>query len=699
MKTNLLLSKNLSEELKNTNYITQIDSDKLKSLDGISKLNVFVGANNSGKSRFVRGLLKLEDYILYSLEYQNKLNKLNELFLEINDAIYEKFYFSFHYHKHSNYPHLKKEMDLLNMSNKQNSNSSIPYSFNKSYVKGKSDYFKNLINNFDKNNNQNLNQELSNILGGLLIINGFFSYHTSILQSIPSTVTYNGLDISFSKQDIKSVKIIIDCTSLAINLIEQILEKNFNILQPKRIYIPTLRSAKTLISGSVVQEFVYSDTIKNTYFKDSSNFETKYPFLKIITGLDFYNEVKKVRNSKRNVRKSFEKFEVFLKKNFFNDKEVDIVALDNEKHLSFYLDDEDLEIHDLGDGIQALIVLMFPIFTAEKDSWIFIDEPEINLHPGMQRLFLEQLLNNPEISKKNLRFFITTHSNHFLDLTIPNENISIYSFSKIIGKKANEHRFLIRNVKPGDSSLLSELGVNNSSVFLANCSIWIEGITDRKYLSAFLYAYLKNTNKLHLFKEDVDYVFFEYAGSNLSHYFFSSNLDNEEKDEVRSLINAFAISNRVYLLADKDGDNKKAKHKFFNSLAKDNTNFNYQNTITIEIENLLSFSVLKKILVDILKQDSTIINEIINISEKDYANIHLGEFLNNRIGKRKGINLPKISDNKKTLNDRYKLKFANYFYNEVLSGNITWDMIQENKNAKKITMEIYKFINKYKEIN
>lgn len=55
---------------------------------------------------------------------------------------------------------------------------------------------------------------------------------------------------------------------------------------------------------------------------------------------------------------------------------------------------------------------------AENNSFIFIDEPELNLHPGMQRLFFEQITLNKDITDKNLTFFITTHSNHLLDLTL-----------------------------------------------------------------------------------------------------------------------------------------------------------------------------------------------------------------------------------------------------------------------------------------
>lgn len=128
--------------------------------------------------------------------------------------------------------------------------------------------------------------------------------------------------------------------------------------------------------------------------------------------------------------------------NFFDGKQIDIVAKfdksDNEKGINeselilIHVDgdQETRKLYDLGDGIQALIVLMYKIFMAEPNSFIFIDEPELNLHPGMQRLFLEQIYSNPDLKKKNLTYIISTHSNHFLDLTIEKRMFRFTLFSK-----------------------------------------------------------------------------------------------------------------------------------------------------------------------------------------------------------------------------------------------------------------------------
>ncbi|WP_165760255.1 ATP-dependent nuclease, partial [Niastella populi] len=140
-------------------------------------------------------------------------------------------------------------------------------------------------------------------------------------------------------------------------------------------------------------------------------------------------------------------------------------------------------IYNLGDGIQSIIILTYPLFfNQDKNLKVFIEEPELHLHPGYQRILFETFLR-PEF--KHFEYFITTHSNHFLDLTLEKNSISVYAFEQI---KNNTEKpdFSIINVENSDTSVLSLLGVNNSSVFLTNCTIWVEGITDRIYIRKYL---------------------------------------------------------------------------------------------------------------------------------------------------------------------------------------------------------------------
>ena len=93
------------------------------------------------------------------------------------------------------------------------------------------------------------------------------------------------------------------------------------------------------------------------------------------------------------------------------------------------------------------------------------------MHPSMQRSFLEVLSKYDQH-----QYFITSHSNHFLDMTIDFANISVFHFSKHEDSKPQHH---IRPSSPRDRQILLDLGVRNSSVFITNATIWVEGKTER----------------------------------------------------------------------------------------------------------------------------------------------------------------------------------------------------------------------------
>jgi predicted ATP-dependent endonuclease of OLD family len=507
--------------------------------------------------------------------------------------------------------------------------------------------------------------------------------------------------------------------NLYIRQIEEINLSLFNDVKCKRYYIPTLRTAHTLFDGttSKIETDIYLQTLSNNY--SIHQYE-----IKTFTGIHLHREILNARNAKKDVRKSFEAFEKFISKNFFNGKDVDIVAefnkdenLKGNNHneiTSVHIDGEkDRYLYELGDGIQAIIILMYQIFMAEPDSMIFIDEPELHLHPGMQRLFLEQLCTNEDLKKKNLTYFITTHSNHFLDLTIEKDNVSIYSFTSEL-QENGEKKFIIKNVNAGDNEILQNLGVNNSSVFMANCSIWVEGISDRNYIKAFLKAYsehlFKDENKeFKSIKEDIDYAFFEYAGSNIEHYFFDE-LDEDLEDEVLKGINAMALNNRILLLA--DSDNVKEGRKFerlekLKAAKKDNFVPVIIEQVR-EIENLLTNDIWNRVLIKfcnkklLSKHENEIEKKISSVLEginaMNYQTEYVGEFLNKINRKLKDIGGINIL-NESIYEHKTKAKFGTFILKRelselVLKADFSWEVFEKNPRIVQLTKSVYNFITK-----
>lgn len=209
-------------------------------------------------------------------------------------------------------------------------------------------------------------------------------------------------------------------------------------------------------------------------------------------------------------------------------------------------EEKQFPIYDLGDGIQNLIIMTFKVFTESESCLFFIEEPDLFMHPGMQRIFIEFL-----ISAKKHQFFLTTHSNHILDMSLDHKGISIFHFNKSTDQGTTSFR--VENVSNDKKRLLKDLGVLNSSVFLSNSTIWLEGITDRLYIMSFMKKYLEylkskndeNFIKFSSYKEDLHYSFVEYQGSTLTHWAFS---DGENSDKIRA---DFVCAN-AFLLADGD---------------------------------------------------------------------------------------------------------------------------------------------------
>jgi len=582
--------------------------DKGKASFGkLGLINFFVGANNSGKSRFLRGFFKSHNYEML-LETKNNIS---DLLIQLDAAI--------------NYDDTEKfDKDFLNF-----------WADFKSQV--------NYANNFE------------------LLSNAIQDYTKNVEHSILIEKVV-GKSNKFQTQ--KSL----------LNSIYDLLELfkyNAKHKNKHKIYIPILRS---IISDSKLDKESFNKVLENKYGLNEN----------VFTGLKLFDDVFKLHNSENFTR--LEEFTIWIKDNFYQNKSLQLIPDMANGNLLLKIGDEMNSIFNIGDGIQQLILLLFPIFTSDDNTWCFIEEPETHLHPGLQRIFIETLLNNEYLNSKNLRYFFTTHSNHFLDLSLHTNDISIFQFHK-----ENQEVFKIKNVKPNKETL-NLLGVNNSSVLIANSSIWVEGPTDRRYISFFLKLYCTKHNRKHL-KEDIDFAFFEYGGNLIEHYLFDDDFEELfSEEEVRDKINSFALSNKIYLLSDNDNaKGKKLKRRQgLEEISKNEKHFKYQNTNYREIENLLPVKVIKDFLVQLVSApEKQNINKI-SFAREDYISIGLGQFITDLFKKYKIKDFKKFKDDSGTLKSSYKTKLCEF----VINRNYNYlELTENNEQLENIISDLYKFIN------
>lgn len=299
----------------------------------------------------------------------------------------------------------------------------------------------------------------------------------------------------------------------------------------------------------------------------------------------------------------------------FEGKEVTLIPSEEQKIVVVKIGNElERPIHELGDGIQSAIILTFLPFVSLENCIFFIEEPELFLHPSMQRKILEFYH-----SLERHLFFMTTHSNHLLDITIDIPEISIYSFRKLITSSDDDQtpQFVVENVDDNQSSSLELLGVRNSSVLLVNATIWVEGITDRWYLREMLRMYMKTLpNPKPKLEEDIHYAFVEYGGDNIKHFSF---LDMEEHPIIVDRLCAKAI-----VIIDQDDEQKKLERK---QQLQDKLGDRLIILPCREIENSLPPEAIRSVVIEYETTKQNPKPEVNSFIYADYQNEPLGTFI------------------------------------------------------------------------
>lgn len=606
-----------------------------KSLAPLSLVNIFIGTNNCGKSRLLRSLYKI-------LIFEYKINKY-----------YIDFFCCFLNRLTNELKSFFDERNIRNIGQIEPSiieNKFLDLYTNKMYI--------------------HTSNPLYNVIESFL--------HNSLSTRDGNVIYKNGLTTSGDEGIFQIYRKIIDKYKEELSSFNPLLALD----DEKRYYIPILRGMRPLVNDEdriKKAHNVYEDRTKKDYF-DKDNLLEK---MQIFTGLELYQTLKEKLLGEPDERKQVRKFEGFLSENFFENKEVTLIPREKEpKVVHIKIGEEpQFPIYDLGDGLQNLIICTFNIFMEEKRCLFFIEEPDMFMHPSMQRSFLEVLSQ-----KDHHQYFITSHSNHFLDMTIDFDNISVFHFSKHEGTQPQFH---IRPSSPRDREILLDLGVRNSSVFITNATIWVEGKTDRLYLKAYMKKYIdeleysdpKKYSELIKLKEDYHYSFVEYQGANLTHWSFEP--DEKETKEIK----ASYVCAHAFLIADGDVATKGDRKVVYTDMLGDR----FYLLEVKEIENLLPVEILREIVANKFEKYQGDIN---SIDYKKYSKpkIPLGKYLDNLLPqpREKSVFAEKsgtikakgtfCDDAVKLIQDT-KWSLKNYRKIQILCEKIFDHIITQNKNS------------------
>lgn len=529
--------------------ITEFNSDEGLNPDNpfeIKRVNIIVGSNNSGKSRFMRKISHAIPDTKFMIEYPESFKSFYEELKELIETHYEES------------PIALLEKDIFSFEDY-----SLAY--------------------------DNLKEDI----GGL-----FFNYRNDpsigrLMNTSSSGIASQNAKLKSDTIDIVSSKLY-DFTQ---NLKGNSEYKNHNLSQEindyprkfhsiKGYYIPSFRGLKKLSDSA---NYLYRDLASNDY---------DYKPEKIITGEGFFEDIMQSLLGKPQQRKRVIEYQEKLSHYFFNNQEVTIIPNVKENALEIKIgNDEQYPIAHLGDGLQQVIILTYTPFLTNENSMFFIEEPEMHLHAGYVKQIVKFLLNETEHT-----YFMTTHSNYLLDMINESNQITLYRVDKKESTENDEiktHTIIKRCDQ--DRSILQVLGVKPSSVFLANCTIWVEGITDRLYIVEYMKKYLQelensDREKYQNYSRFIDgyhYAFVEYQGANLGHWNFEIELIEDVNSGKENGLNALLVTSEALVIADSDLTGKPRFEEIKNQLG-----FQLEITKGKETENTLP----KEILIEMFYQ-------------------------------------------------------------------------------------------------
>lgn len=235
----------------------------------------------------------------------------------------------------------------------------------------------------------------------------------------------------------------------------------------------------------------------------------------------------------------------------YNFTNIVVQTIEDKDNLTWeiFLDEEQkgrIALSQSGSGLKTIILLLIftiliPVLERKKLSeYIFIlEELENNLHPSLQRNVIRYI---ESLVPTGATFFITTHSNVFIDSYSDSNIVNLYHLFKSNNQMelVKVERFLEKN------SILNDVGFKASDILQSNGIIWVEGPSDRLYINKWIELWSDNT-----LKEGKDYQCIFYGGKLLSHLSF--------KEDIEELVNLLKVNRNSIIMIDSDKISERGK--------------------------------------------------------------------------------------------------------------------------------------------
>ena len=133
-------------------------------------------------------------------------------------------------------------------------------------------------------------------------------------------------------------------------------------------------------------------------------------------------------------------------------------------------------------GLKEIINLLATLYD-DKNTCLFLDEPELHLYPQLQQFFMNEIRKVAKQNPKKI-FFIITHSPFFIDLRFPEELIGV------VVTHVNKIPTHIENLSDEDEQLfkrfLPRFNTYHKQFFFSDNQVFVEGYTDQQMFTNLL---------------------------------------------------------------------------------------------------------------------------------------------------------------------------------------------------------------------
>ncbi len=240
--------------------------------------------------------------------------------------------------------------------------------------------------------------------------------------------------------------------------------------------------------------------------------------------------------AEQHLRKKFDDINIFVRTVLENESATLDIPHDKSMIL-VHMDRKTLPLSSLGTGTHEVIILAAAA-TVLEDSVLCVEEPELHLHPLLQKKLIRYLSE-----ATTNQYLFTTHSAHLLDT----EGAEVFHVRYV-----NDQTVVSAICSTKEkSNICHNLGYRASDILQSNCIIWVEGPSDRIYIKHWLGSIDDSLI------EGVHYSIMFYGGRLFSHL-TADDLD-DENDRVNDFISVRKLNRNTTIVFDSDKSGPKVR--------------------------------------------------------------------------------------------------------------------------------------------